>query len=145
MGSSAVPLPPTVLALLLSYSPRIRTDTGDSVVAIVGLNGSRRHLTTGQHAMLVAIGLWGAGKRITGKDGKRRWTRDSIPDAMAGSGHSDWRRRLREAGVVLDYDVDLAHMVLSGAIGAKGDHHGWRPGLQRGRGQGASTYRYRRW
>lgn len=82
---------------------------GDPIPFIVEVNAERRHLTTGQRAMAVAIGLVEAGQR---SNGKFAW--GSKPDAPSGTGRSRWEAAVAEAGVVLDHAHELADLVLRG-------------------------------
>jgi hypothetical protein len=75
----------------------------------VEVNAERRHLTTGQKAMAVAIGLMDAGMR-----GNGRWKRGSVPTGARSSAHA-WAQQVSAAGVILDHVPELADSVLDGA------------------------------
>ncbi len=68
-------------------------------------------LTTGQHVMLVDIGLKAKGKR---KDG--RWERNSGASHTPGSGGmgKGWTQRMGEAGVILDWGGEVRQKMVSG-------------------------------
>lgn len=93
---------------LVGVEPRWEVHNGDPVTFIVEVNAERRHLTTGQRAMAVAIGLVEADKRKGGK-----FVRGSVPD-RPGPGTKAWRNTLAQAGVVLDHAPELVDAVLSG-------------------------------
>ena len=86
---------------------------GDNPVArIMSLNLGSRDYTTGQKAMMTAIGLVEQGLRHTESG---RWKRDSIPDAPdTVRSHDTWTDAVKRAGLVLDYLPDLADEVILG-------------------------------
>ena len=100
---------------LAGVAPEWQMYDGDPVAFIVQVNGDRRHLTTGQRAMAVAIGLQGS--RVNG-----RFKRGSVPDANGRSPISTWRDAVKRAGFVLDHAPDLADPVLAGTLALDAAH-----------------------
>jgi hypothetical protein len=100
-GSS--PSPPTCAVERALASSRLSARE----VRRVEVNADRRHLTTGQRAMAVAIGLAENGQR---QGGRFKW--GSKPDAPAGTRRSTWESAVREAGVVLDHAAELAGLLV---------------------------------
>ncbi|VEI13250.1 ParB N-terminal domain-containing protein [Trueperella bialowiezensis] len=85
-------------------------DGEDLAEYVIDCNTSRRHMSTGARAMATALVLAEDGRRRNG-----RWTRGSID--ITGSGNSSqWRQRLTEAGVVLDYTPHLANNIITGTL-----------------------------
>lgn len=87
---------------------------GDNPVArIMSLNLGSRDYTTGQKAMMTAIGLVEQGLRENG-----RWKRGSVPEAPDNGNSSviAWGKAVQHAGVILDYRPDLANEVISGNV-----------------------------
>lgn len=82
---------------------------GEPVPFIIEVNAERRHLTTGQRAMAVAIGLVEEGLRENG-----RYKRGSVPSDQTGPSSSGWKQALVKAGLVLDHAPKLADEVLLG-------------------------------
>jgi len=97
---------------LAGVEPQWQVYDGDPVAFIVEVNAERRHLTTGQRAMAVAIGL-GAAARKNGK-----WKRGSVPDDPRSKARSSsgWGDALWRAGLVLDHAPELADQVLAGDL-----------------------------
>jgi len=102
---------------LAEIEPRWEVYDGDPIPFIVEVNAERRHLTTGQRAMATAIGLVEAGQRRNG-----RFERGSVPDQTGGSAISEWKRRVSEAGLVLDHASKLADPVLRGDLALDAAH-----------------------
>lgn len=94
----------------LGIEPKIEVKDIDDVGAFVRSRNERRHQSTGSRAMSTALSLEHDGKRKNG-----RWARGSLDD-MPGSGHSKFRNRLQEAGLVLDLLPDLAWQVVDGTV-----------------------------
>lgn len=85
-------------------------DGEDLAEYVIDCNTSRRHMSTGARAMATALVLLEDGQRENG-----RWARGSID--ITGSGNSSqWRQRLTEAGVVLDYTPHLAQAIVTGDL-----------------------------
>jgi hypothetical protein len=80
------------------------------------VNAERRHLTTGQRAMAVAIGLVEAGKRSDG-----RFHRGSVPKSHIPGKLDYWRDMVAQAGVVLDHAPGFGDDVLSGGMALDAD------------------------
>jgi hypothetical protein len=96
-------------------------EDSDAVTFIVEINAERRHLSTGQRAMAVAIGLADAGKRINGRGGKREWEYGSVPKD-GRTGLRTWADAVARAGLVLDHAPELADAVLSGDLALDAAH-----------------------
>lgn len=95
---------------LAGVDPTWEPYDGDAIAFIVEVNSERRHLTTGQRAMAVAIGLVANGARKNGK-----FKRGSVPDNTGTSvGGNRWTDAVRQAGIVMDHAPDLADAVLAG-------------------------------
>lgn len=101
---------------LASVEPRWEVYEGDPVAFIVQVNADRRHLSTGQRAMAVAIGLVDVGARSNG-----RFKRGSVPDNPS-SRDKTWAEAVRRAGLVLDYAPELADQVLMGGLALDAAH-----------------------
>ena len=86
-----------------TLSARSSTTSPATVAFIVEVNADRRHWSTGQRAMAVAIGLVENGQRANG-----RFKRGTVPGDKRGSSHTGWRKAMEQAGVVLDHAPDLA-------------------------------------
>lgn len=82
----------------------------DILEYIADCNGARRHMTNGARAMATALMLAQDGRR---KDG--RWNYGALTE-LSESGQSDFRKRVNEAGTVLDHAPDLADQVVSGDL-----------------------------
>lgn len=87
---------------LAGVPPKFETYEGNPVALIVSANIKRRQMTPGQAAIAAAIGLWEDGKRITDKNGNRRWHLAGLDDAIQMAS----REALRRCGVILDYDTE---------------------------------------
>jgi hypothetical protein len=61
--------------------------------------------------MATALVLEADGRRENG-----RWRRGAVDITESGNTESQWRQRLTEAGVVLDYKPDLTADVVSGGL-----------------------------
>ncbi len=99
---------------LAGVEPTWKVFDGDPVAFIVAVNAARRHLSTGQKAMAVAIGL----DRDGGRSRTGRFRRGSIP-AMPdnpGSGVKAWTNAVTQARFVLDHSRELADQVLAGDV-----------------------------
>jgi hypothetical protein len=101
---------------LADVVPRWEVYDGNPIAFIVEVNAERRHLTTGQRAMAVAIGLVEAGRRRNG-----RFERGSVPVGNQGS-LDYWRDVVAQAGLVLDHASDLADPVLAGEVALDAAH-----------------------
>ena len=85
---------------------------GDPFAFVVASNINRRHLSTGQQAMGIAISLTEQGKRVDG-----RFKRGAVQDATAVLPDVEvLSKRIAEAAVVVDNDYPTARLVLSGAV-----------------------------
>jgi hypothetical protein len=104
---------------LADVEPRWEVYEGDAVSFIVEVNGDRRHLTTGQRAMAVAIGLVESGARSNG-----RFKRGSVPgvDNPGARVRKTWTDAVRQAGLVHDHTPELADEVLGGAMALDAAH-----------------------
>lgn len=100
---------------LAGVNPRWEVHDGDPIPFIVEVNAERRHLTTGQRAIAVAIGLVDAGKRRN-----RKFVRGSVPE-IDDARHA-WTRAVWKAGVVLDHAPELADAVLAGDLALETAH-----------------------
>lgn len=87
--------------------PVFRVFEGEDEGAFVRSSNERRHQSTGSRAMSTALSLQADGLRKNG-----RWKRGSVD--ITGSGNSDWRNRMNEAGTVLDYGRNMALDVVAG-------------------------------
>ncbi len=86
-------------------------DGADLAEYVIDANVTRRNMSTGARAMATAMVLAAAdGRRENG-----RWEYGSLSQS-GESAVSDWPRRLREAGIVLDYAPDLAEQVRDGDL-----------------------------
>jgi hypothetical protein len=95
---------------LAGTEPQWEVYEGDPVAFIVEVNAERRHLSTGQRAMAVAIGLVAAGARSNGK-----FAYGSKRDESGRASRSAWGKALGQAGTVLDHASELADGVLDGS------------------------------
>src|SRR3954468_19615593 len=93
---------------IAGVKPVWQVHEGDPVAFIVSVNRDRRHMTTGQQAMAVAVGLADAGKRSNG-----RWKRDSV-DILNDQNTKTWQSAMHRAGAVLDDLPDAADAILAG-------------------------------
>lgn len=102
---------------ILGIEPEWVVSTADPINVIIGGNVRHRHMSQGQQAVAVAIGLDEQGLRENG-----RWKRGSVPDAPDSneSVSTGWHQRVKEAGVILDWRPELADQVLSGLIALDG-------------------------
>lgn len=96
---------------IAGIEPRWEIYDGDPVAFIVEINAERRHLTTGQRAMAVAIGLDEAGLRVNG-----RFKRGSVPPDNSGSTVTGWAQAVQHAGFVLDHEREFVDAVLHGVM-----------------------------
>ena len=99
---------------IAGVEPQWDVTKGDPVGVIIAGNVNHRHMTSGQQAMAVAIGMQAQGLRVNG-----RWKRGSVPDApgdITESGNSTWRNAVQYCGIILDYRPDLADDVLHGNV-----------------------------
>lgn len=74
-------------------------------------NASRRHVSTGARAMIVAQMMVKDGRR---KDG--RWQRGSVDIGSSSSSESVWIKAITQSGVVLDWLPELGPRVVAGEI-----------------------------
>lgn len=104
---------------IAGVEPRWEVYDGEPVPFIVEVNAERRHLSTGQRAMAVAIGLVEAGKRRNG-----RFTRGSVPgdNRRASVTAASWQTQVQRAGVILDHAPELADVVLAGDLALDAAH-----------------------
>ena len=84
-------------------------DGDDLAEYVIDCNVTRRNMSTGARAMSTALVLAADGRREGG-----RWQRGSVAITESGNSDSQWRQRLSEAGVVLDFKPDLADAVVAG-------------------------------
>lgn len=96
---------------MLGIEPLVEVYEGDDIGAFVRSRNMRRHQPVGSLAMSTALSLQADGLRENG-----RWKRGSVDISASGNSESQWRQRLAEAGVVLDYAPDNAAPVVSGAV-----------------------------
>lgn len=91
----------------------VETYKGSDVAEyVIACNVTRRNMSTGQRAMATAMVLEADGRRDNG-----RWKRGTVDITESGNSESSqWRQRLTEAGIVLDFKPDLAESVVSGAV-----------------------------
>lgn len=96
---------------MAEVEPTFVVHEGDPVAFVVASNVHRRHLTTGQRAAAVAIGLAEQGKREDG-----RWAYGNASEDVPDSGLSlkTWKNVMAQAGVVWDIAPDLLGEVLAG-------------------------------
>jgi hypothetical protein len=92
---------------------------GDPDEYVIATADERRHVTTGQRAMSVALNLNRRGLRENG-----RWKRDSVPAANSHVTNSALRQAMSDAGLVLDHAHDLAPLVVNATTDAEG---AWTP------------------
>ncbi|MDH6245170.1 hypothetical protein [Mycobacterium sp. OTB74] len=79
---------------------------------VIGANVARRNMSTGQRAMCTALVLEADGRRENG-----RWTRKSKGGITQDLGLSEAQAEaLRQCGVILDYQRDLAALVADGSM-----------------------------
>jgi hypothetical protein len=102
---------------LAGVEPRWEVYDGDPVSFIVEVNAERRHLSTGQRAMAVAIGLVEAGARENG-----RFADGSRPEDRRSSSPAAWKKALAQAGLVLDHAPELTDAVLLGELALDAAH-----------------------
>lgn len=100
---------------LAGIEPAFTIHEGDPIAYVIASNVHRRHLSTGQRAMAVGIGLVEQGKR---RDG--RWHRDSVGRADIGEisniGPDAWSRAMQEVGLILDHAPHRADEVMAGTV-----------------------------
>jgi len=96
---------------IANVEPAWEVYEGDPILFIVDINSERRHLTTGQKAMAVAIGLDQAGLRADG-----RWKRGAMPPANGSASNTAWTKAFTQAGVVIEHAPELANRVLNGKL-----------------------------
>ena len=84
-------------------------DGDDLAEYVIDCNVTRRNMSTGARAMSTALVLAADGRRDGG-----RWKRGSVAITESGNSDNQWRQRLTEAGVVLDFRPDLAPAVVAG-------------------------------
>lgn len=102
----------------LGIEPKIEVQDVEDVGAFVRSRNERRHQPTGSRAMSTALSLEHDGKRKKNDKGDGYWARGSL---MSRSGHketesSHFRKRVNEAGLVLDLLPDLAWQVVDGTV-----------------------------
>ncbi len=85
-------------------------DGDDLAEYVIDANVGRRHMSTGARAMSTALVLKAAGRRQDG-----RWVGWSRTSQTSGKSSGE-REAMRQAGVVLDYEPDLAPRVVSGEV-----------------------------
>jgi hypothetical protein len=86
-------------------------DSKDLDRFVIAQNSTRRHMSTGAHAMATARVLHAAGRRENG-----RWKRGSVAIYESVNSDGSWSVRLSEAGTVLDFKPDLASAVVAGDV-----------------------------
>lgn len=94
----------------IGVEPKIEVLDVEDVGAFVRSRNERRHQSTGSRAMSTALSLEHDGKRKNG-----RWAYGSLKLSKSGQS-SDFRKRVNEAGLVLDLLPDLAWQVVEGAV-----------------------------
>jgi hypothetical protein len=94
--------------------PVFVVNDGDPVEIVLAANVSRRHLSTGQRAMAIALGLIAAGKREGGRFAYGA-VNAAIETANFGDRqNSNFREKISKAAAVADADDVLAEEVLDG-------------------------------
>lgn len=78
---------------------------------VIACNVGRRHMSTGARAMSTALVLDADGRRNEG-----RWKRGSVDIGRSTNTADNWRDKLKQSGVVLDYAPALAQEVVNGTI-----------------------------
>src|SRR5690625_1027817 len=97
---------------MVNVEPEVTVYDGDDLAEyVIDSNTSRRHMSTGARAMATALVLADDGRRNNG-----RWKRGAVDITESGNNSSQWRQRLTESGVVIDFAPDLADQVVSGDI-----------------------------
>lgn len=76
---------------------------------VLDANITRRNMTTSQRAMATALVLEADGRRANG-----RWKRGSLDNQEFLN--SDWKNKITQAGIILDYSPALAGRVLDGTL-----------------------------
>lgn len=76
---------------------------------VLDANITRRNMTTSQRAMATALVLEADGRRTNG-----RWKRGSLDNQEFLN--SDWKNKITQAGIILDYSPALAGRVLDGTL-----------------------------
>lgn len=94
---------------MIGVDPLIEVYEGDDDGAFVRSSNERRHQAAGSRAMSTALSMVEDDLRNNG-----RWKYGSLK--LSESGQSDFRKRVNEAGLILDYAADLADDVVSGKI-----------------------------
>lgn len=105
---------------LADVEPMYETYDGDAAMYIISANKMRRHLSTGQCAMVTAQMLVADGKR---KDG--RWLRGSVTggdNVKSTLSPRAWQQAMRQAGTIMDQRPDLAPMVVDGTLAISNAH-----------------------
>lgn len=96
---------------MIGVEPIIEVYEGNDDGAFVRSRNERRHQSVGSRAMSTALSLIEDDLRENG-----RWKYGSIENPGSGESGKNWKERLREAGLILDYAADLADDVVSGKI-----------------------------
>lgn len=96
---------------MVNVEPEVTVYDGDDLAEyVIDCNTTRRHMSTGARAMANALVLVADNRR---KDG--RWAYGALSE-LSESGQSDFRKRVNEAGIILDFKPDLADAVVSGGV-----------------------------
>lgn len=101
---------------IAGVEPKFETYDGDPIALVLSENNERRHMSTGQRAMAVALTLAQNGNRRNG-----RWARGSIPDNRQLS-VTAWEQAITRAGLVLDHAPDQASAVVAGETALNAAH-----------------------
>jgi hypothetical protein len=93
--------------------PDYVTYDGDPIAYILSANNERRHLSLPERAAATALTLAADGRRENG-----RWKRGSVPEGEKGESapKETWKRRMTEAGLVLDHAPELLPQVAAGEL-----------------------------
>lgn len=96
---------------MAGIAPVTETYDGEDLAEyVIDCNTTRRHMSTGARAMATALVLAEDGRRENG-----RWAYGALAE-LSESGQSDFRKRVNESGVVLDFKPDLADAVVAGDL-----------------------------
>lgn len=95
---------------MAGVEPLTEVYEGDDIAEyVIDCNVTRRNMSTGARAMSTALVLAADGRRENG-----RWKRGSVGDISEVGNNDGWRKRLAEAGVVIDFKPDLVELVVTG-------------------------------
>lgn len=106
--------------------PPVYVEHGDVITAIRDSNLRRRHMSTGQQAMVEALLLEEEGKRVTDPNGDKRWQDGVVKRGRKTA--AGWEVAMKRAGNVLDHAPDLVEDIVQGKVDLT---QGWKEATRR--------------